>query len=57
MRTQRTETFEEGSRLRYLHFRRNRLNVAIRLLEEVLELSRKQPAEVAVLRRNTTSAA
>ena len=43
MSSQRARTHQEDSRLRYLYFRRSRLDAAIRLLEQVVRLREKRP--------------
>ncbi|MGO9258069.1 MAG: hypothetical protein ACLQU1_17410 [Bryobacteraceae bacterium] len=51
MRSQHARTREEASRLRYLYFRRSRLDAAIRLLEQVIRLREKRPPMIAVKSR------
>jgi hypothetical protein len=43
MSSERATTQKVGSRLRYLYFRRSRLDAAIQLLEEVIRLREKRP--------------
>jgi hypothetical protein len=49
---------EEASRLRYLYFRRSRLDAAIHLLEQVIRLREKRPPVSArTTRRKVVTAA
>jgi hypothetical protein len=47
MSSRRARTHEEASSLRYLYFRRSRLDTAIRLLEQVIRLREKRPPMIA----------